>query len=75
MGAKRKELSQAEVWDDTALLQSWNDALEEYKASLMSPVAYSFTNFFSSTTAFMPKANASKMSSKQPKRKRIILKV
>ncbi|KAF2479833.1 hypothetical protein BDY17DRAFT_326842 [Neohortaea acidophila] len=23
--------SQAEVWDDSALLESWNDALEEYK--------------------------------------------
>ncbi len=31
MGKKRKELSHAEVWDDSALLQSWDDALEEYK--------------------------------------------
>lgn len=31
MGKKRKQLSHAEIWDDTALLQSWNDALEEYK--------------------------------------------
>lgn len=31
MGKKRKQLSQAEVWDDSALVQSWNDALEEYK--------------------------------------------
>ncbi|KAF6238175.1 hypothetical protein HO173_003809 [Letharia columbiana] len=31
MGRKRKQLSQAEVWDDTALLQSWDDALAEYK--------------------------------------------
>ena len=28
---KRKELSQAEIWDDSALLRSWDDALEEYK--------------------------------------------
>ncbi|MCJ1361566.1 hypothetical protein MMC16_000666 [Acarospora aff. strigata] len=28
---KRKELSQAEVWDDSALLRSWDEALEEYK--------------------------------------------
>ena len=31
MGKKRKELSQAEIWDDSALLQSWDDALAEYK--------------------------------------------
>ncbi|KAL6714941.1 hypothetical protein ACLMJK_007201 [Lecanora helva] len=31
MGKKRKELSHAEVWDDSVLLQSWSDALEEYK--------------------------------------------
>lgn len=23
--------SQAEIWDDSALIESWNDALEEYK--------------------------------------------
>ena len=31
MGRKRKELSQAEIWDDTALIDSWDSALEEYK--------------------------------------------
>lgn len=31
MGKKRKQLSQAEVWDDSALLQSWDGALAEYK--------------------------------------------
>ncbi|KAM0803251.1 hypothetical protein BDR22DRAFT_840065 [Usnea florida] len=31
MGKKRKELSQAEIWDDSALLRSWDDALAEYK--------------------------------------------
>ena len=31
MGKKGKKLSQAEVWDDSALIQSWDDALEEYK--------------------------------------------
>lgn len=31
MGKKRKQLSQSEVWDDSALLQSWDDALAEYK--------------------------------------------
>ena len=31
MGKKRKVLSEAEIWDDSALIQSWDDALEEYK--------------------------------------------
>lgn len=31
MGKRRKELSQAEIWDDSALLRSWDDALAEYK--------------------------------------------
>lgn len=31
MAKKKKQLSHAEVWDDSALLQSWDDALEEYK--------------------------------------------
>lgn len=29
--AKTKEVSHAEVWDDTALVDSWNEALAEYK--------------------------------------------
>lgn len=29
--AKPKEVSHAEVWDDTALVDSWNEALAEYK--------------------------------------------
>ncbi|KAL2042228.1 hypothetical protein N7G274_004716 [Stereocaulon virgatum] len=31
MGKKRKQLSHAEIWDDSALVQSWDDALAEYK--------------------------------------------
>ena len=31
MGQKSMQLSHAEVWDDSALLQSWDDALTEYK--------------------------------------------
>ena len=34
MGKKRKNLSQAEIWDDSALVQSWDDALEEYKVCI-----------------------------------------
>lgn len=28
-----QNLSQAEVWDDSELLYSWNEAFEEYKVS------------------------------------------
>ena len=31
MGKKRKHLSHEEIWDDSALVNSWNEALEEYK--------------------------------------------
>lgn len=31
MGKKKKQLTQAEIWDDSALIQSWDDALEEYR--------------------------------------------
>lgn len=34
---KKKQLTHAEIWDDSALLQSWDDALEEYK--VISPSA------------------------------------
>ncbi|MCJ1244473.1 hypothetical protein MMC30_001671 [Trapelia coarctata] len=30
MGKKRKVLSQEEIWDDSALIQSWDEALAEY---------------------------------------------
>lgn len=29
--AKKKDLSHEEVWDDSVLVDSWNEALEEYK--------------------------------------------
>ncbi|EFY99321.2 hypothetical protein MAA_05379 [Metarhizium robertsii ARSEF 23] len=31
MGMEQVELSHEEVWDDTALIDSWNEALAEYK--------------------------------------------
>lgn len=31
MGKKRKQLSHAEIWDDSYLVQSWDEALAEYK--------------------------------------------
>jgi hypothetical protein len=33
----QKGLSQEEIWDDSALLQSWDEALNEYKVSITSP--------------------------------------
>jgi hypothetical protein len=32
MGKKKKqrELTQAEIWDDSALIRSWDEAVEEY---------------------------------------------
>ncbi|PGH02119.1 hypothetical protein GX51_04823 [Blastomyces parvus] len=29
--SKKKPLTQEEIWDDSALIQSWDDAVEEYK--------------------------------------------
>ncbi|OJD26450.1 hypothetical protein ACJ73_02163 [Blastomyces percursus] len=29
--SKKKPLTQDEIWDDSALIQSWDDAVEEYK--------------------------------------------
>lgn len=29
-----KPLTQEEVWDDSALVRSWDEAVEEYKVSL-----------------------------------------
>ncbi|KAI1245531.1 hypothetical protein MGN70_012421 [Eutypa lata] len=31
MAANEKNLTHDEIWDDSALVNSWNDALEEYK--------------------------------------------
>ena len=28
---KQKTLSHGEIWDDSALIQSWDEALEEYR--------------------------------------------
>ena len=61
---KKKELSQAQVWYDKALLQSWDEALEEYKACC--PHKFNGKNelivIHSFITAFMHVENESKMS-------------
>jgi len=56
---KRKELSQAEIWDDSALLQSWDEALEEYKVCAISTgqrYPERILTIHSSITASMPAA-------------------
>ena len=57
---KRKELSQAEVWDDSALLRSWDEALEEYKVcthGLLKDIYCKLTLIVHSyITAYMPAA-------------------
>ena len=61
MGKKRKELSQAEVWDDSALLQSWDEALAEYKV-VFSSVRFNYLLISnSSTTASMLAVSVSRM--------------
>ncbi|KAH0543816.1 hypothetical protein FGG08_001855 [Glutinoglossum americanum] len=35
----QKELSQEEIWDDSALLQSWDEALNEYKMNTADQVS------------------------------------
>ena len=40
---KKKQLTQAEIWDDSALLQSWDEALEEYKVCPFFHVGEGFT--------------------------------
>lgn len=34
MEPRRDELTHDDIWDDSALIDSWNDALEEYKVSV-----------------------------------------
>jgi hypothetical protein len=31
MGPKQRDLTHEEIWDDSVLVDSWNDALKEYK--------------------------------------------
>ena len=38
MAPASKNLSHAAIWDDSALVNSWNDALEEHKVSRTSGI-------------------------------------
>lgn len=62
MGKKRKLFSHAEVWDDTALLQSWDDAVAEYKVLPISDHAPVLAETqYSSITVYMRAGNVLKM--------------
>lgn len=41
---KSKDLSHEEIWDDSALVRSWDEAVEEYKVCIMPNFAYSAAN-------------------------------
>ena len=59
-----KSMSNNEIWDDSALVQSWNEALEEYKVTALL-TAYDnhvLTILFRSITACPREVNESKMS-------------
>ena len=62
MGKKEIELSQAEVWDDSALLQSWDDAVTEYKVVPLSNYApFLAKTQYRSITVYMREASVSRM--------------
>ena len=62
MGNKRKQLSQAEIWDDSALLQSWNEALAEYKVlQTLNHTHFLAETQYSSITVYMRAVSALKM--------------
>ena len=65
MGKKKKQQwSQAEIWDDSALVRSWDDALTEYKVrfcTMAFPKVRCANEMRSYITVFMLAANESKM--------------
>jgi len=62
--ATQKHASHAEIWDDSMLVNSWNDALEEYKVMrwylLIAAVNYLLT-LASNTIAYKPEERRLKM--------------
>ena len=57
MSREQPLLNDEEVWDDSALIDSWNDALKEYKVmpSDFRNLAGYLTDLYRNTTAFMRK--------------------
>lgn len=57
-----KQLSENEIWDDSALVHSWNEALEEYKVNHTFYISQSHAYYaFRSTTACLLEVNESRM--------------
>jgi hypothetical protein len=58
-----KNMSNNEIWDDSALVQSWNEALEEYKVEALSTAHnnHVLTILFRSITACLREVNELKM--------------
>jgi hypothetical protein len=58
-----KQSSNNEIWDDSALVQSWNEALEEYKVyrTFDAHNNHVLTISFRSTTACLHEVNELKM--------------
>jgi hypothetical protein len=56
-------MSHAEIWDDSALVSSWNEALEEYKVHCGSRDTLAYVlKLYSIITAFMHVERKSKKS-------------
>jgi hypothetical protein len=51
MVGQEDDLTHEEIWDDSALIDSWNDALAEYKVSLHKAFHVVSVNLFRNTTA------------------------
>ena len=61
MAKKKRQLTQAEIWDDSALQQSWDAAVEEYKVVAPSALTESSTDCnYSFTIASTLEVNVSK---------------
>lgn len=63
MGEDNEVLSHEEMWDDSELIDSWNQALDEYKvcvsdAPLVHPACLTLRR---NTTAFLRRGGASKI--------------
>jgi hypothetical protein len=56
-------VSHEEIWDDSALLNSWDDALAEYKVGITTPILWQFETINwpirRNTTAWLPRAKPS----------------
>lgn len=49
-------MNHEEVWDDSALIDSWNEALAEYKVGHRIEITEPFADICRNTTVFMPRA-------------------